>query len=75
MSFKIWPNVWVRFPAAKSCDPAIDYEPLDLPYEPSDEELSDTDQTDQASGGDWRKALENIRSSSGLAISGSRSAS
>jgi len=57
----------------------IEYEPLDLPYEPNDEELEESDdnvddnknklsELSGPSGGDWRQALENIRSGAGLPV-------
>ncbi len=57
------------FPAAAEPFEAIEHEVPDLPYEPDDAELeasaAETEEAD-AAGGDWRKALENIRSGAGL---------
>lgn len=59
-------------PASEPLD-TIEYEPLDLPYEPVDEELEETDSEEVGemagpAGGDWRQALENIRSGAGLPV-------
>ena len=66
-------------PASEPLD-TIEYEPLDLPYEPNDEELEETEDSSDddnknklselsgPSGGDWRQALENIRSGAGLPV-------
>ena len=62
------------FPAASDPVEAIEYEPLDLPYQPAEAEPEETpvppvsaagDDAANA-GGDWRQALENIRTSNGI---------
>ena len=59
------------FPAASDPVEAIEYEPLDMPYQPAEEETEEapvsgpSDNTTTA-GGDWRQALENIRTSNGI---------
>ena len=65
------------FPAASEPVEAIEYEPLDLPYQPAEAEPEEApaptvtvpepvgDEAARA-GGDWRQALENIRTSNGI---------
>lgn len=62
------------FPAAEHALDGIEYEALDRPYEPYDEELEDVETGADAfaARGDWRQALENIRSGNGLPINGIR---
>ncbi|MGI9520195.1 MAG: hypothetical protein ACR2PG_00985 [Hyphomicrobiaceae bacterium] len=84
------------FPASNDALDQIEYEPLDLPYDPEEEELEEPEQLEAVeevaevpetveaaeaaeaveaveAGGDWRQALENIRTGAGLpAVNGSR---